>query len=537
MVLSVFPFFPMSFFSFIIAILLIGLGGFLGYVWQVHREQAKKALHEQQAIALLKKTEQEHTARLHQMEKELQDAEIKHQDVLQKAKEKAIQILESARLEEKTLLDAVKTQQGELLAREHVFAERLLDIDTQRTSLEEAKQAIEAGKAEISTLSERWRTELSKLATYSREEALTRLLQDIERESADILVGRIRKLDERDAEDLDRQAKNILATMVQRQAASHVVETTTTHVELPTEEMKGRIIGREGRNIKAIELLTGCEIIVDDTPNAVTVSGFSPIRRQITKRALDKLIIDGRIHPGRIEEFVEEAKKELAVDIKKAGEDALYEVGISTAEIDPKFTQILGRMKFRTSYGQNALVHSLEVARLSILLAEELGADVEVCRKGGLFHDIGKAVDHDLQGSHPEIGYKMMQKYGFSENICYQSIAHHEDKPKTLEGIIVKAADAISGARPGARKDSLEFYIKRLEGLEKVALSFEGVEKVYAIQAGREIRVFVNPKQIDELGAERMARAMAKKIESELSYPGEVRVTLIRETRVVETAR
>ncbi len=269
----------------------------------------------------------------------------------------------------------------------------------------------------------------------------------------------------------------------------------------------------------------------------ITISGFSPIRRQVAKRALSKLLQDGRIHPGRIEEAVEEAKHDLALDIKKAGEDALYELGISMAGIDPKLIQILGRMKYRTSYGQNALLHSMEVAKISTLMAEELGADVNVCRKGGLFHDIGKAVDHDMQGGHPELGYQIMKKFWFPEEICYQSIGHHEDKPKTVEAVIVKAADAISGARPGARKDSLEFYVKRLEELEAAASSFPGVEKVYAIQAGREIRVFVNPTQMDDLTAEKTARDIAQKIEAELKHPGEIRVTLIREKRVVEYAR
>jgi ribonuclease Y len=316
-----------------------------------------------------------------------------------------------------------------------------------------------------------------------------------------------------------------------------VSETTTTHVELPNDEMKGRIIGREGRNIKALEWLTGCELIVDDTPGMITISGFSPIRRQVAKRALDKLLTDGRIHPGRIEETIDESKRELALDIKKAGEDALFQLGISMAGIDPKLIQILGRLKYRTSYGQNALMHSIEVGNLAALMAEELKANVTICKKGGLFHDIGKAVDHDMQGSHPELGYQIMKKFGFPEEICYQSIGHHEDKPKTLEGVIVKAADAISGARPGARKDSLELYLKRLEELESAAMSFEGVEKVYAIQAGREIRVFVNPKMMDDFVAAKLARDIANKIEAELKYPGEIRVTLIREMRVIEYAR
>ncbi|MBU1033292.1 ribonuclease Y, partial [Patescibacteria group bacterium] len=350
-------------------------------------------------------------------------------------------------------------------------------------------------------------------------------------------MSRIRKLEEMESDEIDRKAKNIMAVAIQRLASSHVAETTTTNVELPSDEMKGRIIGREGRNIKTLETLTGCELIVDDTPGMITISGFSPIRRHVCKRALDKLIVDGRIHPGRIEEAVDEAKRDLALDIKKAGEDALFQMGISMAGIDPKLVQILGRLKYRTSHGQSQLLHSMEVANLAALMAEQLGADVTVCKKGGLFHDIGKAVDHDMQGGHPELGYQILKKFGFSEDICYQSLGHHEDKPKTLEAVIVKSADAISGARPGARKDSLEQYVKRLEELEKVALSFEGVEKVYAIQAGREIRVFVNPKEINDMTAIELARNVAQKIEQELKYPGEIRITLIRETRVIEYAK
>lgn len=515
----------------------IGLGAALGYVWRAYRGQVEKTSAEQQAIQILKDAEREHAHRLASMEEQLKDAEQKHQDVLQRAKEKAIKILEEARLEEKSLIETFKRQQAELVAREQEFAQKLLDMEAQRQEVEKVRAGIETARQEAETLSQTWRTELARVAELSREAALERLLKEIEDEQAETLLLRLKKLETHASDELDRKAKNMMATMIQRQAASHVAETTTTYVELPTEEMKGRIIGREGRNIKAIELLTGCELIIDDTPNVVTISGFSPIRRQVAKRSLEKLVADGRIHPGRIEEFVEEAKKDLAVDIRKAGEDALFQLGISPAEIDPKFTQIVGRLKFRTSYGQNALMHSLEVAQLAAILAAELGANVSVCKKGGLFHDVGKAVDHDLQGSHPELGYQIMKKYGFPEEICYQSIGHHEDKPKTLEAIIVKAADAISGARPGARKDSLEFYVKRLEDLERTAKSFEGVEKVYAIQAGREIRVFVNPRQVNDLTAEKMARAIAKKIESELKYPGEVRVTLIRETRIVEVAR
>jgi ribonuclease Y len=467
----------------------------------------------------------------------LKDAERREIEALAKAKDKAIKIIEDARLEEKRALEELKKQQLALLEREQAVSTKLLDIDKAKENIEEARVKLEEAHKNVEEVKLQAISKLEEVANLDRETALTRLLAEIEERYSETLMSRLRKLDDLTADEIDKKAKNILATAIQRQASSHVCETTTTYVELPTEEMKGRIIGREGRNIKAIELLTGCELIVDDTPNVVTISGFSPIRRQVTKRALEKLIADGRIHPGRVEEFVDEAKRELVQDIRKAGEDALYELGISPAGIDPKLIAILGRLKFRTSYGQNALLHSMEVARLSAMLGEELGADVEVCKKGGLLHDIGKAVDHDMQGSHPEIGYKILQKFGFSEEICYQSIGHHEDKPKTLEAVIVKAADAISGARPGARKDSLELYVKRLQELENTAQSFEGVDKVYAIQAGRELRVFVNPKEVDDYQAAKLAREIADKITSEMKFPGEVRVTLIREQRVIEYAK
>lgn len=495
------------------------IGGSAGYVWR--ERAAKQSIDSAEARA---KTI-------------VQAAEAKEVEVMQKAKEKAIKILEEARLEEKKSLEELKQQQKQLLDREETFGAKLLELESNRERAQQLKTEAEEALAKTNVLKQEQMTKLEAIANLTRDEALKRLMETVETQEQDALMGRLRKLDEIAADEIDRKAKNILAVAIQRQASSHVAETTTTYVEIPTEEMKGRIIGREGRNIKAIELLTGCEIIIDDSPGVVTISGFSPIRRQVAKRALEKLIADGRIHPGRIEETIEEAKRDLAIDIKKSGEDALFQLGISMAGIDPKIVQILGRLKYRTSYGQNALMHSMEVANVAALLAEELGGNVLVCKKGGLFHDVGKAVDHDMQGSHPELGYQIMKKFGFPEEVCYQSIGHHEDKPKTLEGIIVKAADAISGARPGARKDSLESYVKRLEDLEQAAMSFEGVEKVYAIQAGREIRVFVNPKHIDDFGAVKLARDIANKIEAELRFPGEIRVTLIRETRIIEYAK
>jgi ribonuclease Y len=522
---------------YLLAVIALLGGAIAGYYFgnRSRKEEDEKRLQEitKQSESLIKNAEE----RTKLADERMREAEHKHEEVLQKAKEKAIKILEEARLEEKRALEDVKQQQLKLVEREEEFSKKLLEIDATKTAAEQAKAEATAAKEAVDALMQQELVKLQEIATLNKEQALERLMQLVEEQNQESLMSRMHKLDQMAADEIDRKAKNIIAVAIQRQASSHVTETTTTYVEIPTEEMKGRIIGREGRNIKAIELLTGCELIIDDTPGMVTISGFSPIRRQVTKRALEKLIADGRIHPGRIEETIDEAKRELSLDIIKAGEDALYQLGISMAGIDPKLIQILGRLKYRTSYGQNALLHSMEVSNIATLIAEELGADVSVCKKGGLFHDIGKAVDHDMQGSHPELGYQIMKKFGFPEELCYQSIGHHEDKPKTIEAIIVKAADAISGARPGARKDSLEFYVKRLQELESAASSFQGVDKVYAIQAGREIRVFVNPKAMDDFGASKLARDIANKIESELKYPGEVRVTLIRETRVVEYAR
>ncbi|MBD3281485.1 ribonuclease Y [Candidatus Uhrbacteria bacterium] len=470
-------------------------------------------------------------------QKIIKEAEGKESDVMVRAKDKAIKILEDARKEEKKALEDLKKQQKELNERENSFSKKMLEIDDLKKAIDSKAEKLSKQEAEIEAMKLEESRKLEEVAGLTQDQAVDRMLSLVQEQHEDTLMNRVRKLEQVESDELERKARNILGVTIQRIAATHVTETTTTNVELPNDEMKGRVIGREGRNIKAIEQLTGCELIIDDTPNMITISGFSPIRRQVASRALTKLIADGRIHPGRIEESIDEAKKELQLDIKKAGEDALFELGISMAGIDPKLVQILGRLKYRTSYGQNILQHSIEVALIASTLAEELGADVSVCKKGGLFHDIGKAVDHDLQGGHPELGVQILKKFGFPEEIWYQSIGHHEDKPKTLEAIIVKAADAISGARPGARKDTLEQYVKRLEELEKVAGGFEGVEKVYAIQAGREVRVFVNPMSIDDFNATNLARDIAKQIEAELKYPGEVKVTLIRETRITEYAR
>ena len=337
-------------------------------------------------------------------------------------------------------------------------------------------------------------------------------------------------------EELEKKAKNIMTIALQRYAGSHAMETTTSTVSIPSDEIKGRIIGREGRNIKTLERLTGIEVIVDDTPEAIVISGFNPIRREIARIAIEKLIEDGRIHPTRIEEAINFAKTEVNNKIKEAGEAAAYDVGI--AGLDPKLVQLLGRLRFRTSYGQNVLLHSLEVAHLSGALAAELGLDVSVAKKAGLLHDIGKAIDHEVQGTHIEIGINILRKFGIDQAVIDAMKSHHEDFPfESAESMIVAAADALSASRPGARKDTLEDYLKRLTDLENVAQSFAGVEKTYAIQAGREIRVFVKPDEIDDLAALKLARGIADKIEQDLKYPGEIKVNVLRETRAVEVAR
>jgi len=486
-------------------------------------------------------------------------AEAKAQRVIEEAKEKERVMLDAARsTEQKLLLDAkekafaiaeegkkeltakekdIKALQDRLNERENLFDKTLLDFENKKTRLDEYKEKLEAAKAQIDVVRADADKKLEEVAGMSREGAAEIIMRQVEVDKQDALMSLIRKYDQHSEEELEAHARKVLSLVIQRFASSQVVDASTTFVELPTEDMKGRIIGKEGRNIKAIEHLTGCELIIDDTPGMITISGFSPVRRQVAKRALEILMKDGRIQPAKIEDAVKESKNDLAKDMKKAGEDALYELGIPVSSIDPKLVSILGRLKYRTSYGQNVLQHSIEVARIAGMIGDELGLDPFPLKKGGLFHDIGKAVDHDMQGAHPQIGYNIMKKFGFPEELCYQSIAHHEDRPRTIEGVVVKAADAISGARPGARRNSVEEYLQRLQNLEATAAGFPGVEKAFAIQAGREVRVFVEPGQIDDYKAYELARDIAKKIESELTYPGEVKVTVIRETRVIEFAR
>lgn len=465
----------------------------------------------------------------------INEAKQEAKDTVLDAKDKALKIIEEAKGEEKERRIQLNELGDRLGKREALFDKKLLELEDDKQKITQAHRHLAKTREEINKIKEEQLAKLEKIANLSQEEAKEIIIKNTEMRIKDDLMHRMRKLEDTATEELEARARDILTSVIERCAAPHTVETTTTAVTLPNEEMKGRIIGREGRNIKTIEMLTGVEIIIDDTPESILISAFNPIRRQLAKRALESLMADGRIHPGRIEETVQQAKKDLALDIKRAGEDAIYQAGV--VGLDTKLIQILGRLKYRTSYGQNQLQHAVEVSHLAGLLAAELKADVGICKKGGLLHDIGKALDHEIQGGHPDIGYDLMKKFGLPEEVAYMSVAHHENKPKTLEGVIVKIADAISGSRPGARRDSLEEYIKRLTELEDTAKSFSGVEKAYAIQAGREIRIFVSPEQIDDYASEKLAKDIAHKIENELKYPGEIRVTVIREKRTIEYAR
>lgn len=471
-----------------------------------------------------------------QIEKMTEDAEKKTQELVLDAKNKAVEILEEAKKKEKEREDQILRSEQRLEKRETVIDQKTEEVEKNLKALELKVEEVRAIKAEAEDARKRELERLEKIAGLSKEQAKAILLQLTEEESREAIVDRMAKIERQGVEEIEKRAKNIMTSVIQKYAGSHAAEVVTTTVSIPSDEVKGRIIGREGRNIKALEKLTGVEIIVDDTPEAVVISGFDPVRREMARITLEKLIGDGRIHPTKIEEAFEFAKKEIDNKIKEAGEAAVYDLGI--AGLEPKLVYLLGRLRYRTSFGQNVLLHSLEVAHLSGALAAELGADVAVAKKAGLLHDIGKAVDHEIQGTHVEIGIKIMEKFAMSKEVIDAMKSHHEDYPfETPESFIIAAADAISASRPGARKDTLEKYLKRLEELETTANSFEGVERTYAIQAGREIRVFVKPEEIDDLGALRLAREIADKIEADLKYPGEIKVNVLRETRSVEYAR
>ena len=470
------------------------------------------------------------------MNKMVEEARAEAEETLLASKKKAVEVLEEAKKEEKKRQEQIFHLEKRLENREETVDKKIDELERGRDLLIKKAEEIKKIRRETESARHEQMKRLEKIAGLSREEAKKVLLQLAEEQNREVLAEKMKKMEQEGQEELEKKARSIMSQAMQRYAGSHASETTTSTVSIPSDELKGRIIGREGRNIKTLERLTGIEVIVDDTPEAIVISGFNPVRREIARLALEKLIEDGRIHPTRIEEAINIAKTEVNNKIKEAGEAAAYDVGV--AGLDPKLIQLIGRLRFRTSYGQNVLLHSLEVAHLAGALAAELGLNVSLAKKAGLLHDIGKAVDHEVQGTHIEIGINILKKFGIEKAVIDAMKSHPEDYPfESSEAMIVAAADALSASRPGARKDTLEDYLKRLDDLEKVAASFPEVEKTYAIQAGREIRVFVKPDQIDDLGSIKLARAIADKIEQELKYPGEIKVNVLRETRAVEVAR
>lgn len=470
------------------------------------------------------------------LQKRVIDVKEETSAMVKSAEKKSADIIEKAQKEvDERRREFLKAQQL-LLDRESLLAERITSFETKEKELQDKVEKLKNIKENLEQLRLQAESKLEKVASLSREDAKKELLALVEIENEKEILDRMKKLEEGNQEKLQLKAKDIVTMAIQKCAVPQAQELTTTNIILTSEDLKGRIIGKEGRNIRAFEKLTGVELIVDESPESVVISSFNPIRRQIAKITLDKLIQDGRIQPAKIEEKYEEAKSEISAKIKEAGDKAVYDVGV--IGLNEKLIQILGRLYYRTSYGQNALLHSMEVALISETIAEELGANSLVAKRAGLLHDIGKAIDQQIQGSHIDIGIKILEKFGESEAVIKSMRSHHGDYPvESLEATIVTVADAISSSRPGARKDTLENYLQRLKELEDIANKFDGVEKTYAIQAGREIRVFVKSDIIDDLQAAKIARQIAAEIEEELKYPGEIKVVVIRENRVIEYAR
>jgi ribonuclease Y len=505
------------------------LGGIIGFLLSKRYSEAKMGAAKEVAKRLIEDAEKE--------------AEILKKEALLQAKEKFYQ--EKAEFEKETVEKRQELQNLErrMIQRESHLDKKIEILDTKETEVNrrekgliQQEKMVQEQEKKVVELIERQRVQLENIAKMSSEEAKRLLMESMEEEAKYEAAKRIKKIEEEARETADKKAKEIISLAIQRYAGEYVAEQTVSVVSLPNEEMKGRIIGREGRNIRALEAATGIDLIIDDTPEAVILSGFNPVRREIARIALERLVNDGRIHPARIEEIVQKVEQEVETSIREAGEQATFDVGIHS--IHPEVVKLIGRLKYRTSYAQNVYQHSLEVAFLCGIMAAELDINVKQAKRAGLLHDIGKAVDHEVEGPHGRIGADLAKKYGESPAIVHAIASHHEEeKPESILDVLVEAADALSGARPGARREMLETYVKRLEDLEKIAQSFQGVEKSYAIQAGREIRVMVQPDRISDEASAILSRDIARKIEKELSYPGQIKVTVIREMRAVDIAK
>ena len=466
----------------------------------------------------------------------VKNAEAKKKEALLEAKEETLRLRNETERELKERRTEVSRMERRLAQKEENLDKKTDALERKNEQLDEKLKANDALREQINVVLGQHLEQLEKISNYTMEQAKDELLSRVESEARHEMAQKLDELDAQFKEEAETKARNVLSLAIQRCAADHVAEATISVVALPSEDMKGRIIGREGRNIQKLETLTGVELIIDDTPEAITVSGFDPVRREIARLALEKLISDGRIHPARIEEMVEKAKREVEAVIKQAGERATFDVNVHG--IHPELVKLLGRLRYRTSYGQNVLKHSIEVAWLAGMMADELGVDGTLARRAGLLHDIGKAFPQDMEGSHVELGVNAVKKFKENAEVIHAIEAHHNDvEPKTIVAILVQAADAVSAARPGARREDMENYIKRLQKLEELATSFKGVDKAFAIQAGREIRVMVKPEQVSDDDMKLIAREMAKKIEEEMRYPGQIKLNLIRETRATDYAR
>ncbi len=507
-----------------IAIFLISavIFSFVGYTMRKRIAESKIRVAEEEAKRIIDSAAKE--------------AENKKKEEIFKAKEEIMNSRKELDDEIKERRSEVQLQERRILQKEENLENKLEQLEQREQNLQKKDNEVESKRSEIEETINKQKEELQRISRLSVEEAKQYLLSEVEKSIVTEKAELIRRLDEEAKEKAQRNAKEIIGYAIQKCAADHTSETTVSIVSLPSDDMKGRIIGREGRNIKTLETLTGIDLIIDDTPEAVVISGFDPLRREVAKIALEKLIDDGRIHPAKIEEMVEKAKEEVSAIIKEEGERAVMETGV--IGLHPDLIKLIGKLKYRTSYGQNVLNHSIEVSNLARIMADELGLDTKVARRAGLLHDIGKALDHDMEGTHVEIGVEILKKYKESPIVINAVEAHHEDvEPQSIEAVLIQAADAISASRPGARRETLENYIKRLQNLEGIADSFDGVEKSFAIQAGREIRVLVKPEKISDDQMVVLSRDIAKKIEDEMEYPGQIKVNVIRESRVVDYAK